>query len=311
MNLRSNGLWIVLGVALVVSLWASEARAAKGTFEQILSVDVPIYLDVSTGSGSITIEAGAVDEVRITGHVRVGKSWFRRSDENSQELVDRIVADPPVDLDGDQLRVGDLKGRGYKGNISISYEIVVPATTRVKSSSGSGSQTITGVAEVSKVSSGSGRITLTDIDGAASANSGSGRIRADNIGGAFDGDTGSGSIFLSQTAPGDVKVSTGSGSVELQGIDGALHARAGSGRIRVAGRQDGTWDLDTGSGSISVDLPDDAAFELDAESSSGGITVDHPVMVQGKISKRHLRGEVRGGGDLLKIDTGSGAVRVN
>jgi len=35
-------------------------------------------------------------------------------------------------------------------------------------------------------------------------------------------------------------------------------------------------------------LPEDAAFELDAESGSGGINIEHPLTVQGKISKRHL-----------------------
>ena len=311
MNLKPSGLWIVLGVALVASLWASEARAAKGTFEQTLSVDEPVFLDVSTGSGSITIEAGAVDRVEIVGHVKVGNSWFRRSEEGAQELVDQIVAEPPIKLDGDSLRVGHLKGRAFKRNISISYEITVPAATRVRSSSGSGSHTITGVTEVVKVSSGSGRIRLQDIAGAVNANAGSGSIRAEGVGGEFDGDTGSGRIFLSQNAPGDVKVSTGSGSIELHGIEGGLHARAGSGRISVNGIQNGTWDLDTGSGSVSVDLPDDAAFLLDAESNSGSIVVDHPVTVQGKVSRRHLRGEVRGGGDLLRIDTSSGRIRVN
>jgi DUF4097 and DUF4098 domain-containing protein YvlB len=89
-----------------------------------------------------------------------------------------------------------------------------------------------------------------------------------------------------------------------------MAARAGSGSITVDGYQQGDWDLDTGSGSITVRLPGDAAFALDAESRSGGITVDHPLTVQGKISKRHIRGEVRGGGPLLRIDTGSGSIRV-
>lgn len=311
MNLKSNGLWIVLGFALVASLWASEARAAKGSFEQTLSVDEPILLDVSTGSGSIAIEAGAVDRVEIVGHVTVGKSWFGRSEDNAQELVDKILADPPIELDGDSLRVGYLKGRGLKGNISISYEITVPAATRVKSDTGSGSMTIDGVAEIVKADSGSGSVTLSNISGGAVADTGSGSIRANGIAGAFEGDTGSGSITLTQSGPGDVRVSTGSGSIELHNIDGALHARAGSGRIRVDGRQRGTWDLDTGSGSVQIDLPDDAAFQLDAESSSGSIVIDHPVMVQGKISKRHIRGDVRGGGDLLRIDTSSGGIRVN
>ena len=50
--------------------------------------------------------------------------------------------------------------------------------------------------------------------------------------------------------------------------------KTGSGRITVDGRQEGDWKIDSGSGSIRVRLPDDAAFQLDAESNSGGINVE-------------------------------------
>jgi DUF4097 and DUF4098 domain-containing protein YvlB len=89
-----------------------------------------------------------------------------------------------------------------------------------------------------------------------------------------------------------------------------LRVKAGSGRIVVDGQQTGAWNLDTGSGSVRVSLPEGAAFELDAESGSGGINIEHPLTVQGRISKRHLRGTVRGGGELLAIDTGSGSIRI-
>jgi hypothetical protein len=292
MTIKSNSTWLALAAALIASLWFSEAHAAKGSFEQSLAVDEAILLDVSTGSGSITVESGPVGKVEIVGHVRVGNGLFRKGDDNAQELLDEIVANPPIELVDGQLRVGHLKGHAFN-NVSISFEITVPADTRVKAGTGSGSVTIDGVAEIVKASSGSGSLKL------------------DNIGGAVVARTGSGSITVTQSAPGDVKVSSGSGGIELHNVDGALHARAGSGRIRVDGRQNGAWDIDTGSGSIRVDLPDDAAFQLDAESSSGSIVVDHPVTVQGKISKRHLRGDVRGGGDLLRIDTGSGGITVN
>ena len=311
MTLKSNSTWLALAVALIASLWFSEANAAKGSFEQSLSVDEPILLNVSTGSGSISVESGPAGRVEIVGHIKVGTGLFRRSGASAQELVDEIEANPPIELVDGQLRVGHLKGRAFKGNVSISYEIIVPADTRVKARTGSGSMSIDGVAEIVKAGSGSGRVKLNNIAGPAVASTGSGSIRAEGISGAFDGDTGSGGIYLMQTAPGDVKASTGSGGIELHNIDGALRARAGSGRVRVNGAQNGTWDIDTGSGSISVDLPDEAAFQLDAESNSGSIVIDHPVTVQGKISKRHLRGNVRGGGDLLKIDTGSGGITIN
>src|SRR6056300_954740 len=169
MTLKSNSTWLALAVALIASLWFSEANAAKGSFEQSLSVDEPILLNVSTGSGSISVESGPAGRVEIVGHIKVGTGLFRRSGASAQELIDEIEANPPIELVDGQLRVGHLKGRACKGNVSISYEIIVPADTRVKARTGSGSMSIDGVAEIVKAGSGSGRVKLNNIAGPAVA----------------------------------------------------------------------------------------------------------------------------------------------
>jgi DUF4097 and DUF4098 domain-containing protein YvlB len=299
---------------LLCGFWSGVALGATGSFEQSLPVDGPIVLDVSTGSGSIKISTGSANRVEVTGNIKVGNGSFfsRRSSSEKQDLVDQLVNDPPVSLVDGRLQVGHIKDKAFRRNVSVSYEIVVPASTEVKSHTGSGSQTITGVAGPVEAGTGSGSVTLTDIGGTVNARSGSGAIRANEIAGAFEAHTGSGSVRLTQVAPGDVVVSTGSGSSELHGVVGALHVRAGSGRVEVDGQQTGAWDVDTGSGSVRITLPEDAAFKLDAKTGSGGIALGHPltITIQGKVPKKHLKGDVRGGGDLLKIETGSGGIRI-
>ncbi|MDH3275681.1 MAG: DUF4097 domain-containing protein [Gammaproteobacteria bacterium] len=299
---------------LLSGFWAGNAIGATGTFHQVLSVDGPLLLDVSTGSGSIEISSGSAQSVEVTGHIRVGNGsffgLFGRSSGKQQELVDQLENEPPISLVDGHLKVGHLKKPAFKGNVSISYEIVVPAGTEVISHTGSGAQTISEVAGPVEAQTGSGRITLTDIGGAVNARTGSGAIQADQIAGAFEAHTGSGSVRLTQVAPGDVVVTLGSGSSTLHGVVGSLHVEGGSGRIDIDGQQQGDWNIDTGSGSVRIKLPEDAAFNLDAHSGSGGITVDHPLTVQGKMSKRHMRGEVRGGGDRLTVETGSGGIRI-
>jgi len=301
--------------ALLAGFWAADAHAAaSGSFQQTISIDEAVLLDVSTGSGTISIRAGDPGQVEITGRIKVRRGsffgLFTTSSDKMQAFVDLFESEPPVMLADGRLQVGHVKNSRYGRNVSISYEIVVPVDTEVKSHTGSGTQEISGVSGPVEAGTGSGRLTLTDVGGAVSARSGSGSITADGIAGSFEAHSGSGKVRLSQAAPGDVVVTTGSGKIELHGVVGALRAKAGSGRIIVNGQQDGTWNLDTGSGSVHVSLPVDAAFELDAETGSGGINIEHPVTVQGRISKRHLRGTVRGGGELLTIDTGSGSIRV-
>ncbi len=296
--------------ALLAGLWASEAQAATGTFEKSMSIDEAIVLDVSTGSGSISIRGGSDGNAKVIGKIKVGSGFFKRSSEETDEIVRDFESNPPVVLEDGRLLVGHIKDKRYRNNVSISYEIVVPVNTEVVSRTGSGSQTVADVGATVSVKTGSGGITLADIGGSVTASSGSGTIKAERIAGEFKAKAGSGSIRMTQVAPGNVDVTTGSGSSELKGVVGSLRVKAGSGRITVDGRQEGDWNIDTGSGSVSIDLPDDAAFDLDAETGSGGINVDHPVTVQGKISKRHLRGEVRGGGNSLRVETGSGGIRI-
>ncbi len=299
---------------LLSGFWAANASGATGSFEQTLSVDGPLLLDVSTGSGSIKIVSGNSHRVEVTGHIKVGAGsflgLFKRSSSEQQELVDRLESEPPISLVDGHLKVGHLKGGAFDRNVSISYEIVVPAGTEVISHTGSGAMTISGVAGPVEAKTGSGSITLTDIGASVNARSGSGAIRADKIAGAFEAHTGSGAVRLTQVAPGDVVVTASSGSSKLHGVVGALRVKAGSGRVEIDGRQEGSWNIDTGSGSVRIRLPEDAAFELDAHTGSGGITVDHPLTIQGKVSKRRMRGNVRGGGDILAVETGSGGIRI-
>ena len=303
-----NALRILVLSALLLP--AVAAADSHNTFEEELSVPDALHLEVMTGAGSIDIDTGPSGSVSVVGKVKINRKGLFRRGADADEIIQHVLDNPPIELSGDTLVIGKIEDSNIRRRVNISYTIVVPADTAVKAKSGSGSIDVNDVAASVEVRAGSGRLRLANIGGSVTAKAGSGSIRAEGVAGAFTGSTGSGSIFMSQTAPGDVKVSTGSGGMELTGVAGALKASAGSGRIRIDGRQEGDWKVDAGSGSVRIRLPEDAAFTLDAETGSGGIDIDHPLTVEGKVSNRHLQGDVRGGGHLLLIDTGSGGVRI-
>lgn len=307
-----RAVWGLLSL-LAAGCGAAGAQEALASFERTYDVDTPVDLDVQTGSGSVIVRGDGDDRTRIVGRLYVRQRRGRISDDVA-ELARRFETEPPVELSGNQIRVGldwDKNDSDVWEHVSISYEIEVPRKARVAARTGSGSQEIRGVAGPIEASTGSGSIDLDDIGGRAEARAGSGTIRAMGIAGGFDARTGSGSVSFVQTAPGDVAIATGSGSVELRGVEGALHARTGSGRIAVEGRPTGTWDLEAGSGSIRLELPRDFAFDLDARTGSGSLDSKHPVTVQGTLDRGRLRGTVRGGGPLLRVRTGSGSVSID
>jgi hypothetical protein len=315
---------LVLGCAPATFLFAQ--GTVEGSFQRTLSVSGPQEVDISTGSGRIEVRSGATDRIEVRATIRVSER--RRGRQRAEELVTQLESDPPIDQTGNMIRIGYLDDPEYRQNVSISYNVIVPTDTRLRSRTGSGSQSVDGVSGALDATAGSGSIAISNVQGEIRAQTGSGFIRIDQAGsdvsvstgsggitaervaGAFRGNTGSGSVRFTQTGSGNVEVSTGSGSVELAGVRGALRARTGSGRITAGGDLLGDWDLQSGSGSITVRLPQQAAFDLNAHTSSGGITVDHPVTIQGTIRRNELFGQVRGGGFALNVRAASGSIRI-
>jgi DUF4097 and DUF4098 domain-containing protein YvlB len=62
---------------------------------------------------------------------------------------------------------------------------------------------------------------------------------------------------------------------------------------------------------VQLKLPNNAAFDLDAHTGSGSINLAHPVMVQGSIGRKEVKGKVGGGGVPVEVQTGSGSIRID
>ena len=248
---------------------AAQSERAQGTFERTLTVNGPVDLSVRTGSGSIQIRTGAADGVQIRGRISAGS----RDGIQGAERVRRVEAAPPVTQAGNVIRIGDTNDDPTYRNVSISYEIVVPANARINSQTGSGSQEIGSVDGPVRAQTGSGNIRIERAGGSLHAQTGSGNIEADSVGGEVRAQTGSGSVEVRQIARADVSVQTGSGSVTLS-------------------------------------LPQDAAYTLDAHTGSGSISTAQPLTVQGKVGRNQLTGTVRGGGNSVTVRTGSGSIDI-
>jgi DUF4097 and DUF4098 domain-containing protein YvlB len=174
---------------------------------------------------------------------------------------------------GNVISIGDTRGDDTYNNVSISYELVVPADTQVSANTGSGDQTI------------------GSLDGAVRARTGSGDIRIERTGGSLNAQTGSGSIRVASVG-GEVRAQTGSGDVEVTQI----------------GRADVT--VHTGSGDVALQLPANAAYTLNASTGSGSINTAQPITMQGRIRRNHVEGTVRGGGNAVRVRTGSGSIDI-
>src|SRR4029077_832919 len=130
----------------------------QGTFDKTFQVTGPVDLEVLSRSGDITVRSGPAGSVQIHGKIFVGDLWLfgkRQTD------VSEIEQHPPLRQEGNSIHIDYVNTR----DISVDYEITVPADTTIRTRSGSGDQTIEGTHGNAELQSGSGDMRLSRLTG--------------------------------------------------------------------------------------------------------------------------------------------------
>jgi hypothetical protein len=150
--------------------------AAEQSFDRTLTVNGPVTLRVSTGSGYIRVSPGSDNQVHVVGHVKSShNSWFGGS---TDDAVSRVVQEPPISQAGNIIRIGDTEN-DWMRHVAIDYEVTAPSNTMLTAESGSGD------------------LKISNMTGTVKGHTGSGSIEADKLGAGSRLDTGSGSVTAS------------------------------------------------------------------------------------------------------------------
>lgn len=156
-----------------------------------------------------------------------------------------------------------------------------------------------------------GSMTARDVRGNVRLDTSGGSIKAEKITGDLVAKSSGGSIHAA-TIGGEATIKTSGGSIEIFDVAGAVDAHTSGGPVRAgfaAGNGSG-GSLSTSGGGITVTVDPAVSLEVDAHSSGGGVRVDLPITAQGSWQKNTVRGELNGGGSLLKLRSSGGPIRV-
>ena len=125
-------------------------------------------------------------------------------------------------------------------------------------------------------------------------------------------ETVNGSIAIADVQ-GDLEFEATNGSINLDGVGGNVRGRTTNGGVdaELTGR---TWegeglDVETTNGGVRLRIPEDYSARLETETVHGGIDVDFPVTVQGRIG-REFSTTLGRGGPLIRAETTNGGVRI-
>jgi len=242
---------------------------------------------------------GTFDDGRSEG------GWFSRdrveisgSGSGLDAYADVVVSVPKGQRIAVHLGVGEATVSNVDGDISVSLSAASITSEHTRGRL--------------FLDTGSGEVSVTDAQGDVSLDTGSGRVTVNGISGpSLDMDTGSGSIRAADIDVKMLKVDVGSGGVRMDRIKAPrIDVDAGSGGVELD-VQSAVDDLrvDAGSGPVTLRLPAALSADLEIETGSGGIDSDFPVQTN-RYERNHLRGRIGDGRGHIRIESGSGHVRL-
>ena len=334
-------------VAMMAPALASAQEIQRVSGREVTVYNLAGQVQVVRGSGAdvvVRITRGGADAARLDVRTGVidGRATLRVVYPDDEILYPamgrgsntsmRVRSDGTFWGDSRSDRGDPVRIRGSGSGLEAWADLVieVPSGKDFAMYVAAGRVDVRGVQSDVDVRTGSGRVDVTDVTGELSVDTGSGSASIVGVRGSVKMDTGSGSVTLRNvegdevivdTGSGGVRggairtrslrVDTGSGSIELDEVTSpSVILDTGSGSVDLVLTTDvEILDVDTGSGSVTVRAPADLGGELEIDTGSGGIDMDFAVQVR-SVRRDHVIGTLGDGRGRIRIDTGSGTVRL-
>src|SRR5262245_27794797 len=130
---------LIAAVVLVLGT-TSRAHAQRFPFERTFGVTGVSTLDVSTLRGKIEVVAGAPGGIVINGAATVRVAWDAPS--NAVELARRVAERPPIERDGNTVRLRPPSDPAEQKATTVNYVVRVPPDTEARTENDAGATTV-------------------------------------------------------------------------------------------------------------------------------------------------------------------------
>ncbi len=268
---------------LLIAALASPAAAE--TWERSFDVTGEPTLALRTNDGNVEVESWN----RKTIGIRVVTSGWRLGPRGV--TVDARQSGDRVDVEVRTPHWGFWIGTSSEVHIVVQ----MPARATLDVHTGDGSVSVQPRAGDIRVHTGDGSITATGLKGEISLETADGRVSATNLDGRVRVHSGDGHLSVSGRFDG----------LELTSGDGGIEAR-----VEPGSRVMGEWLVRTGDGRVHLGVPRDLKADLDVHTGDGGITLDLPVAITGRVTHSTVVGAMNGGGPPIMIRSGDGSITI-
>jgi DUF4097 and DUF4098 domain-containing protein YvlB len=307
-----------LVLALVGLMVPALSARADSRMEKTLRLEPGGRFSVRTDTGSVTVTGTDAPGARL-----VITSRRRPLDELLRFTFREDTGSASVTA---QRRHGHLFPWNWSGG-DVHFEIQVPAQTALDIDTSGGAIKIAALRSPAKLETSGGGIEVRDLAGDLEGHTSGGGIELERvrgnvhietsgggiegreIDGPIDADTSGGAVRLHRVS-GDIKAHSSGGGIHVFEAGGRIEADTSGGGIEASfARGNGHGgSLETSGGGIEVSVDPTVGLRIDASGNS--VKADVPITVQGSISRGKLQGNMGGGGELLRLRTSGGGVRI-
>jgi DUF4097 and DUF4098 domain-containing protein YvlB len=277
-------------------------------------------LHLANIAGDIVISRGSGNEAQV----EIVKTAHGQTSEDAKEMLKLVEIDVVERPNRAEIRTRYPAGNEMRDrfnrrnfNVSVAFNVTVPAATRIRAQSISGSVSARDVRGDAVLKSVSGTVRLTNGGGGGSAESISGNVELTDasLDSPWSASSASGTIVLKRVKAPRLNVSSISGNVILDDVAcPAVEAQAVSGNVQFSGplARSSRYELSSHSGTVNVGVAGGSGFEVEATSFSGSVRSDFQFTNREEPGRgrfnRTLRGVFGDGGAVLDLSTFSGSI---
>lgn len=294
---------------LLVQTFSNQVLAKKVSDDPYLTKTFNLSsgdLYVSTSGGSIKVEGGNSNSVKVEMYVKSNK----HSDSKIKEMLEEDY-EIRIEKSGSRIEaVAKKVSKNWSWNgISISFVVYTPENFACDLNTSGGSLKISGVSGKShELKTSGGSITAEDMSGDLEARTSGGSIIVKDFVGELDAKTSGGSIKLSDIK-GDLDVSTSGGGITIDDAQGAVYASTSGGSINAdISKLEDQLVLKTSGGSVRATIPSGLGLDLDLRGNRVNTSLNN---FSGESKSDRVNGTVNGGGILVQLSTSGGSVNLD
>ena len=306
---KSLNIYFLILLVLIVQVIENHAVARKVADDPFITKTFNLSsgeLFVSTSGGSIKVEGGKSNSVKVEMYVKSNK----HSDSKLREILEEDY-EIRIEKSGSRIEaVANRVGKNWSWNgISISFVIYTPEKFACDLNTSGGSLKISGVsANHHELKTSGGSITADDMAGDLEARTSGGSITVNDFVGELNARTSGGSIKISDIK-GDIDVSTSGGGIRIDDAEGAVHATTSGGSINAdMSRLEDQLVLKTSGGSVHATIPSGLGLDLDLRGNRVNTSLNN---FSGESKSDRVKGTVNGGGIVVQLATSGGSVNLD